>query len=63
MTLDEFRAICDMTVSLTKLRQNECKHLCIENVAAEMFYNMLEAYDRNQRPPTITVTFNHKEQQ
>src|SRR5689334_13679723 len=33
--IEEFRALCDLTLELTRLRQDECKHLCIENVGPE----------------------------
>lgn len=38
------RLILASLPELIKLRQNECKHLCIENVAPELFQNMLRAY-------------------
>lgn len=33
MDTEELRELCTLTVELTRLRQNECKHLCIENFA------------------------------
>lgn len=41
--IEEFRALCDLTLELTRLRQNECKHLCVENVAPEILNNLLRA--------------------
>jgi len=41
LTCDEMRAICDATVRLTELRQRGCLHLCIENVAPEIFRKLL----------------------
>ena len=39
--LEELKAICDLTCKLTELRQNECKHLSVENVAPEIFAKLL----------------------
>ena len=36
MSIDELRELCALTLELTKLRQAECKHLCIENFAPEL---------------------------
>lgn len=47
MTSDELKAICEMTVELTKLRQNGCKHLCIENFAPELFRMLLQEFANN----------------
>lgn len=44
VTTEELKVICDMTVKLVELRQNECKHLCIENIAAECFGKLLLEY-------------------
>lgn len=44
MNVEELKVICDMTVKLVELRQNECKHLCIENVAPECFGKLLLEY-------------------
>jgi hypothetical protein len=38
------RLILGSIADLTKLRQNECKHLAIENFAPELLRNMLHAY-------------------
>lgn len=38
------RQILATVVELTKLRQDECKHLAIENFAPELLRNMLDAY-------------------
>jgi hypothetical protein len=37
----DWPALVDLTVRLTELRQNECKHLAIENFAPELFGNLL----------------------
>jgi len=41
MDVQELKVICDTVVELTKLRQNECKHLCIENFAPECLRKLL----------------------
>lgn len=42
-TCDELREICELTVRLVELRQNECKHLSVENVAPEIFHKLLSS--------------------
>lgn len=44
MDIEEFKALCKMTVDLTELRQNECKHLCIENFAPELLAKLIFEY-------------------
>lgn len=44
----ELSAILDATVRLTELRQNECKHLSIENASAEIFKSLIMAYGEYQ---------------
>ena len=41
--IEELKVICDLTVRLTELRQNECKHLCVENFASKCFSELLTA--------------------
>jgi hypothetical protein len=41
---ETLRLILGSVTELTKLRQNECKHLAIENFAPELLQNMLRAY-------------------
>jgi hypothetical protein len=41
MNIDELRELCALTVELTKLRQAECKHLCIENFAPELLGKLI----------------------
>ena len=41
MSIDELRELCTLTVELTRLRQNECKHLCIENFAPELLGKLI----------------------
>ena len=41
MSIEELRELCALTVELTRLRQNECKHLCIENVAPELLGKLI----------------------
>ncbi len=44
MSAEELRALCKMTVELTRLRQNECKNLAIQNFATEMFGKLMCEY-------------------
>lgn len=41
MDIEELRELCRLTVELTRLRQNECKHLCIENFAPELLGKLI----------------------
>lgn len=40
---EELRVLADLAVELVKLRQNECKHLCIENIGPEIWGKLLAA--------------------
>jgi hypothetical protein len=51
MSTEELKAICDLTNSLTRMRWEECRHLCIENFAPELFGKLLWAYNNNTRAP------------
>ncbi len=54
MNADQLRELCTLTLELTKLRQAECKHLCIENFAPELFGKLigeLQASHNAQRRP------------
>lgn len=44
MTADELKIIADLTLNLTKLRQNDCAWLCIENFSPELFSKLLTVY-------------------
>ncbi len=39
------RVILAAVVELTRIRQSECKHLCVENFAPDLFAKMLDAYE------------------
>ena len=41
MTKDELHELCVLTLELTRLRQNECKHLAIENFAPEVLRDLI----------------------
>ena len=41
MSIEELRELCAVTVELTRLRQNECKHLAIENFAPELLGKLI----------------------
>jgi len=44
MKSEELKEICDLTLELVRLLQNECKHLCVENVAPIIFERLLTSY-------------------
>lgn len=44
MTVNDVESICHLTVELTKLRQLDCKHLCIENFAPELFGKLIREF-------------------
>lgn len=44
LTRDELECAVDLTERLVKLRQNECKHLCVENVGPEIYRKLLAAH-------------------
>lgn len=57
MSAEELEVLAAMTVALVELRQRECKHLSIENVAPEIFHELLRVYLRSggttqQREPS-----------
>ena len=41
MTIEELRELFSVTVELTRMRQNECKHLFIENFAPELLGKLI----------------------
>jgi hypothetical protein len=59
----ELEAICALTVSLVRLRQDECSHLAIENVGPEIFEKLIDAmykrgnYEYNKVTPWAPVDF------
>lgn len=46
MKIEEFRIICDTVIKLTELRQNECKHLCVENFASDCLAKLISTFNR-----------------
>ena len=48
----ELEIIAKLTVELSKLRQDECSHLAIENVGPEIFGKLLEI----MYSPVTTIT-------
>ena len=38
------KVLCDLTHSLIVLRMRECPHLCVENLAPEIFGKLLTLY-------------------
>ncbi len=58
MTTDELRELCALTVELVKLRQSECKHLCIENMAPGLLHKLIVAHQaakNQQRLPDVAA--------
>jgi hypothetical protein len=53
LPVEELKVIADLTVRLVQLRQNECKHLCIENIGPEIWRNLLMA---TYPPPMMHVS-------
>jgi hypothetical protein len=41
LTIEELEIVARLTTDLTRLRQNECKSLCIENFAPEVFEKLV----------------------
>lgn len=39
----ELEVICSLTVQLTRMRQDECKHVAIENFSPELFEKLVDA--------------------
>ena len=54
MSIEELRELCTLTVELTRLRQNECKHLCIENFAPELLGKLIRERQGLGAQPTPT---------
>ena len=50
ISCEELREICKLTVELTRLKQDECKHLCVENAGTDIFVNLLSVSDESYRP-------------
>lgn len=53
-SIEELRALCGLTVELTRLRQNECKHLAVENFATKMFGKLMCEYLSIVNPSTCS---------
>lgn len=52
MSIEELRELCAMTIELTRMRQVECKHLCIENFAPELLGKLIrERMGSTMAPP------------
>jgi len=45
MTADELKAICDLTVALTKLQQGELSDLRVDDFAPEIFQKLRRAFE------------------
>lgn len=55
MSIEELKELCALTVELTKLRQAECKHLCIENFAPELLGKLIRERMGGAMEPPATV--------
>lgn len=44
-----FDSLCRLTFSLVKLMQNECKHLCVENIAHKILGRLISEYTINTK--------------
>jgi hypothetical protein len=42
---NHFELIMEATIKLTKMRQDKCEHLLVENLAPEILVNLLKAYN------------------
>jgi len=51
-SIEELRALCDMTVEQTRLRQNQCKHLSIDIFAPQLLDKLIRERDEITFPPT-----------
>jgi len=49
VTIKELREVCVLTVKLTQIRQNTCAHLCVENVAPDIFRKLLDELRNHKR--------------
>ena len=53
MTEYEFKGICDLTFKLTELRQNECKHLSVENIAPTIFRELINIVSETKKEESV----------
>lgn len=60
ISCEELREICKLTVELTRLKQDEWKHLCVENAGPEIFVNLLSVFDESRRPSTRHMSASSK---
>ena len=49
VSVEELRELCTLTVELVRLRQNECKHLCVENLGPEILHDLLSRLVMSKR--------------
>ena len=49
ISVEELREICEMTVKLTKVSQDQCKLLTVENIAPELFSKLLTEISMHKR--------------
>ena len=58
VTHEELKVVADLTVELTRLRMKECKNLCVENFAAELFGKLLFEHQKPSVAP-VFITDGH----
>jgi len=58
VTSDELKVISDLALKLTELRQNECKHLCVNNAGNDIFNKLLNTLIdcKTRQEPFITCS-------
>lgn len=56
MTVNDIESICKLTVELTRLRQAECKHLCIENFAPQLFGKLIREFSDAEHGSRLEIT-------
>jgi len=50
MSPEILKILCDYSLALVTLRQNEVKHLAVENIGPEMLAKVLAAFDGKPCP-------------
>jgi len=55
LTKTELDALGKLTVELIRLRQNEVKHLCVENIAPQLYADLCVAYLQAVQVPSPEI--------
>lgn len=56
MSAEELRALCDLTVKLTRLHKKQNKHFSIENFAPRLLSKLIRERQEIAFPPTLNET-------